>query len=278
MENYQIKVKDHLLSGKVFTVVFNQDKGIGETKIPRQIDLDSYYPNENYASHQDQKQGLIGSIYNGIQYFMLRYKLSIVKRHSRENSLLDIGGGTGTFANFFSKKGYEVTITEPNRNARIKATEKGLSAYASISELPSDSHYSTLSLWHVFEHLPHPVKSLQKFHKLLNKRGLLLLALPNFRSFDAQYYQKEWAAFDVPRHLWHYSPKGLISLVSAHGFHLEKTYPLWFDAFYIAYLSEQYRKTNLPHLRALFIGLRSNLSALFSGQYSSLIYVFRKED
>ena len=278
MKTNEIKAKDHLLSKEEFTVLFDHNQGIGQTQIPTNFDANAFYPNENYASHQDQKKGLIGVAYNIIQHLMLRYKFSIIKQYSQGNSILDIGGGTGTFASFFKKKGFDVTLTEPNNRARIQASHKGLLTFPTPTDLPPQSAYSTLTLWHVFEHLPAPQKALQNYHKLLKNKGLLLLALPNYDSFDATYYQEYWAALDVPRHLWHYTPKGITSLVSEKGFRFQKSYPLWFDAFYIAYLSEQYRKSKFPLLRGFFIGLFSNLSALFTGQYSSLIYIFRKKD
>lgn len=278
MKTNEIKAEDHLLSKKEFTVLFDHIQGIGKTQIPTNFDSNSFYPKENYASHQDQKTGLIGAAYNIVQHLMLRYKFSIIKQYSHGNSILDIGGGTGTFASFFKKKGFDVTLTEPNNRARIQASHKGLLIFPTPTDLPPQSAYSTLTLWHVFEHLPAPQKALQNYHKLLKNKGLLLLALPNYDSFDATYYQEYWAALDVPRHLWHYTPKGITSLVSEKGFRFQKSYPLWFDAFYIAYLSEQYRKSKFPLLRGFFIGLFSNLSALFTGQYSSLIYIFRKED
>jgi 2-polyprenyl-3-methyl-5-hydroxy-6-metoxy-1,4-benzoquinol methylase len=278
MKKIEINVKDHLLSREEFTVLFDHNQGIGQTQLPTNFDANAFYPKENYASHQDQKKGLIGVAYNMIQLLMFRYKFSIIKQYSQGNSILDIGGGTGSFASFFKKKGFDVILTEPNKSARIQASHKGLLTFATPTDLPPKSAFSTLTLWHVFEHLSAPQQTLQKYHKLLKNKGLLILALPNYASFDASYYQEYWAALDVPRHLWHYTPKGITSLVSEQGYRFQKSFPLLFDAFYIAYLSEQYRKSKFPLLRGFFIGLFSNLSALFTGQYSSLIYIFRKED
>ena len=278
MKTNEIKAKDHLLSKKEFTVLFDHNQGIGQTQVPTNFDSNAFYPKENYASHQDQKKGLIGAAYKMIQLLMFRYKFSIIKQYCQGNSILDIGGGTGAFASFFKKKAFDVILTEPNKKARIQASHKGLLTFPKPIDLPPKSTFSILTLWHVFEHLPAPQKALQNYHTLLKNKGLLLLALPNYASFDATYYQEYWAALDVPRHLRHYTPKGITSLVSEQGFRFQKSFPLLFDAFYIAYLSEQYRKSKFPLLRGFFIGLFSNLSALFTGQYSSLIYIFRKED
>lgn len=277
MDKKQIIIKDYLLTGAEFKVNFDLKAGIGQTKIPPKTNFNAFYPKDNYDSHQDHKKGLSGMAYNLIQRLMFRYKYLILKRYSQGKSVLDIGGGTGAFGAFFSKKGYEVILTEPSDNARIEAKKKGLFACASLKDLPSKKTYSIVTLWHVFEHLPDPSKALTEYHKLLKDNGLLVLALPNYSSFDAKYYQEQWAAYDVPRHLWHYTPKGIRMRVGAQGFRLQKAFPLWFDSFYIAYLSERYQKNKFPLVRGLFIGLLSNLSALVTGQYSSLIYVFRKE-
>ncbi|MEL0319033.1 MAG: class I SAM-dependent methyltransferase, partial [Flavobacteriaceae bacterium] len=180
MKTNEIKAKDHLLSKKEFTVLFDHNQGIGQTQVPTNFDSNAFYPKENYASHQDKKTGFIGAVYNKIQHLMFRYKFSIIKQYSQGNSILDIGGGTGTFASFFKKKGFDVTLTEPNNRARIQASHKGLLTFPTPTDLPPESAYSILTLWHVFEHLPAPQKALQNYHKLLKNKGLLLLALPNY--------------------------------------------------------------------------------------------------
>jgi SAM-dependent methyltransferase len=207
---------------------------------------------------------------------MLRYKLKVFLKHSKQKKLLDIGGGIGVFAKFLKAKGYNVSLTEPNLKARQSAVKKGITSYANIDDVPLKETYSILTLWHVLEHVSELDFTLQKYSKLLKTNGLLIVAVPNVASFDAVYYGPCWAAYDVPRHLWHFKPKGLVLKLEDHGFGLLKTYPLWFDSFYISILSETYAKRNLPFLRGLVIGLYSNLKALITKENSSKIFVFQK--
>jgi hypothetical protein len=85
-----------------------------------------------------------------------------------------------------------------------------------------------------------------------------------------------WAALDVPRHLWHFTPKGLNQLLDRNGFSLLKTYPLWFDAIYISLISELYSGNRFAVFKGLFLGLYSNFRAFFNGEYSSKIFVYKK--
>ena len=271
-----IQVQDHLVSGEIFPIRFDSTGNLGRTIVRDDLNLSDYYPDDDYVSHQEQPKGLKGILYAIAQKLMLRYKLKVFLKHSRQKKLLDIGGGIGVFAKFLKAKGYNVSLTEPNLKARQSAVKKGITSYANIDDVPLKETYSILTLWHVLEHVSELDFTLQKYSKLLKTNGLLIVAVPNVASFDAVYYGPCWAAYDVPRHLWHFKPKGLVLKLEDHGFGLLKTYPLWFDSFYISILSETYAKRNLPFLRGLVIGLYSNLKALITKENSSKIFVFQK--
>jgi 2-polyprenyl-3-methyl-5-hydroxy-6-metoxy-1,4-benzoquinol methylase len=271
-----IEVQDHLVSGEIFSVHFDSSGNLGRTIVRDDLNLSEYYPDDDYVSHQEQPKGLKGILYAIAQKLMLRYKLKVLLKHSKQKKLLDIGGGIGVFANFLKTKGYNVSLTEPNLKARQLVEKKGIKSYANIDDLPLKETYSILTLWHVLEHISDLDSTLEKHSNLLKNNGLLIIAVPNIASFDAGYYGPYWAAYDVPRHLWHFKPEGLVHKLKAHGFGLLKTYPLWFDSFYISILSETYAKRKLPFLRGLVIGLYSNLKALLTKEYSSKIYVFQK--
>ena len=271
-----LEVKDYLVSGETFVLQFDTHKTLARTQLKEGLHLADYYPAEDYTSHQEKRLGIRGMLYGLVQRFMLHYKLSILKKHQAEKDLLDIGGGIGVFAQFLAKHGYDVALTEPNHNARKLAQKRGLSCFSSVDEIPINTSYSCLSLWHVLEHVNALDTSLQKYHNALKTNGLMLVAVPNLASFDAAYYGPYWAAYDVPRHLWHFTPQGLQERVETQGFRLLKTYPLWFDSFYISILSETYAKNKFAFLRGLFVGLYSNIRALFSQEYSSKIFVFQK--
>ena len=207
---------------------------------------------------------------------MLIYKFTLLKKHLQPNSrVLDIGCGTGSFLSFIKKKGFDVFGVESNIKARKICLERNIGVQSTESELAPAS-FDTISLWHVLEHLPHPESSLATYRALLKPSGLLVVAVPNFESHDSIHYQQDWAALDVPRHLWHFTSKGLIKMAYESGFDLLKKRALVLDVFYICYLSEKHRKKSLPFVRGIFKGTFFSIKAFFTGRHSSIVYVFRK--
>ena len=207
---------------------------------------------------------------------MLTYKYAILKRHLQPNSrILDIGCGTGSFLNFMKKKEFDVFGVESSVEARKICLKRGIAVESSESKLASAS-VDAIFLWHVLEHLPNPENSLSTYRSILKSAGLLVVAAPNFESHDSMHYQQDWAALDVPRHLWHFTPKGLIKMAYESGFELLQKGALGLDVFYICYLSEKHRKKLLPFARGILKGMFFSIKALFTGKHSSSVYVFRK--
>ena len=231
------KVRDHLVSGETFKIHYHEDLEYAYTEIAEGLDLSQYYPKTNYASHLQKPKGIKGKFYVLVQSLMLRYKRSIIKQYQTDIQLLDVGGGIGVFAHYLKERGDRVQLVEPSRSAREIATNKGLKTYGSLNEIPKTSVFSVISLWHVLEHVKNLEESLQSYSDLLCSKGLIVIAVPNLNSFDAQYYGSNWAALDVPRHLWHFTENGIVRKLEEQGFSFIKSYPLWFDAFYIASLS-----------------------------------------
>ena len=176
--------------------------------------------------------------------------------------------------NTLFKKNWEAYGVEPSEKARnVSIVKERL--YPSLEELPQKD-FDVIALWHVLEHLSDPAKSLKAFYDRLDHQGHLFLALPNFNSYDAKYYENFWAAYDVPRHLWHFSAKGIIGLCEENGFEFVESKGLGFDAFYVSYLSERHQKNKVAFIKGMIVGCWSNLLALFTQEYSSKLYVFKK--
>jgi FkbM family methyltransferase len=271
------KAKDHLVSGIDFTVWWIESKGFGYTELPEGTNLEAHYDAEEYISHKQKPHKFLDILYGTIRKFMLLYKYSIIKTIDKNKSILDIGAGVGSFALFVQKKGFDVIAIEPNAKAREICQKKGINTYESIKYISKNILFSVVSLWHVFEHLPDLKTSLRGFSKHLKSDGKLVIAVPNIKSHDACYYKSHWAALDVPRHLWHFSSKGLVDLVEEQGFVFASSHPLWFDSFYVSYLSEKHQGNNFSFIRGMAIGLYSNLKAFFNQEYSSKAYVFKKK-
>ena len=265
--------KDHLVTGEEFQIS-EYENGILRTE-PVPSDLGKYYESDNYISHSDSKSGLQDKVYQLVKSHMLSKKAKWVRRYFKQGDILDFGAGTGEFLNKMKKFLWNVDGVEPNKTARDLAILKGLNLKPDLSELRIKK-FDVISLWHVLEHLPDLEKKIQEFYDLLNEDGILIIAVPNHRSYDAEFYKEDWAAWDVPRHLWHFSREGLTEKFYDFNFELVDEKPLKFDSYYVSLLSEKNKNSSTNPLNAIYRGFVSNQRARKTGEYSSIAYFFKK--
>ncbi|MFT4024416.1 MAG: class I SAM-dependent methyltransferase [Flavihumibacter sp.] len=275
-------IKDHSVSQEIFSVWECADCRLRFTQdVPDAMDIAPYYQSEDYISHSDTSTGLVNRLYHRIRRITLQQKRKLVqaKTEKQKGRLLDIGAGTGAFAHTMQAAGWTVTGLEPDESARAMAVKKyGISLKPSVEiyQLPA-AGFDAITLWHVLEHVHDLHGYVTRFADLLAPSGKLLLALPNYLSTDAKKYGAAWAAYDVPRHLYHFSPLSVETLLLRHRLRVESRKAMWFDPFYISMLSEGYANGRPNHLAAFFAGLRSDLAALGSVQKaSSIIYIAGK--
>lgn len=274
--------KDHTVSHESFavmkcgscTLMFTQD-------VPGPNKIGKYYASENYISHSDTKKGLINSLYHRVRNITLNSKKNLLRKETGKpaGSVLDIGCGTGAFLDTMQKAGWQCTGLEPDENARKKAAEL-YNVYAKpaeeIYELPAGS-YDAITMWHVLEHVHELHRYADQLNLMLAPGGKLFVAVPNYTSYDAAFYKENWAAYDVPRHLYHFSPQSMTQLMRQHGLSVKKIKPMWYDSFYVSMLSEKCRTGKGNILRAFFIGLVSNMKTMMKkDRCSSLIYIIEK--
>jgi 2-polyprenyl-3-methyl-5-hydroxy-6-metoxy-1,4-benzoquinol methylase len=271
-----LTTKDFLVSGEEFQLQYDADYEMLRTyPQPALKDVGAYYESENYISHTDDKKGLVASLYQIVKNYSLKKKVRLVTKLSDgEGKLLDIGAGTGDFLVTAKKKGWQVSGVEVSKNARKRAAQKKVSLEDSVDTFKGEK-FDVITMWHVLEHISNYQEVLSKCHELLVEEGVLIVAVPNYKSYDANYYKKYWAAYDVPRHLWHFSKTSLPKVLK-DSFQLSAIKPMLFDSFYVSLLSEKYKTGNSFSLKALWIGLWSNLRAIKTKEYSSLIYCFKK--
>lgn len=245
---------------------------------PAPSKISAYYESKEYYSHQENKSGFIPKIYEAVKKVNLQHKVSLALGDLPVGHLLDIGCGVGDFLIQAKQAGWTVQGIEPSQQARTIASQRSNLHPLMPSEAHTlaDTSFDVITLWHVLEHIDDLHAQISDFVRLLKPGGRLVLALPNFKSFDAHYYGAKWAAWDVPRHLNHFCQESLLDILTPSGFQLKKVEKLRWDAYYISFLSEKYLHHRLPLLRGAFVGLRSNLKALSSAQYSSRVYVFNK--
>ncbi len=246
--------------------------------IPEQDEIGPYYRSENYISHSDTSKGFINKIYHSVRKHTLRQKKNLVERSTgiRKGNILDIGCGTGAFLNTMEKANWKVTGLEPDDNARKKALELYGLQFASPEKLFSLPHknFDAITMWHVLEHVHDLHAYINQIKNLLKPHGKLFIAVPNHTSYDEEIYKEFWAAYDVPRHLYHFSPKSMRELLSLHGLGIISKKPMWYDSFYVSMLSEKYKTEKSNTLRAFFNGMISNTRAIANvDECSSVIYV-----
>ena len=277
--------KDFTVSQHFFTLVDCKNCGFRFTN-PRPLEstLGEYYQSEDYISHSDTQKGLVNKLYHTVRSYTLLAKLKLLfnlrKKIKKEGktTLLDIGCGTGAFLNVCVKSGFEGRGVEPDPKARSFAqTKYGLTVDDEPGlELFSEGQFDIISLWHVLEHVPHLEERMKKIKMLLAKQGHLIIAVPNCDSHDAKHYGKNRAAYDVPRHLYHFTPATMQELASRHQFKIEQVLPMVFDSFYVSLLSEKYATGRPNYIKAFWRGFVSNVKAIKTGkQYSSQIYILR---
>lgn len=271
-----LTVKDYSVSQETFDLYRDESLDLLTTyPQPDLTALPKYYESDDYISHTDGKRSLFENAYHFVKNIALNNKLNLINRLNPEKgSLLDIGAGTGDFLIVAKNNNWSTKGVEPSEKAKAIALKKGVDFVNSTSELPSHS-FDVITMWHVLEHVPDLENQIKELKRLIKPEGTIIIAVPNFNSYDAKYYGVFWAAYDVPRHLWHFSKIAIQSLFEKEALQLVQTLPMKFDAFYVSLLSEKYKTGKMNFITAFWIGLCSNWKATKNLEFSSHIYIIK---
>lgn len=274
--NVYLTVKDHSVSGETFELLLDENLQLLKTHPqPGPENLSRYYESEDYISHTDGKRSLFEKLYHTIKQKALRDKIKLVQGFKpQKGKLLDIGAGTGDFLVMAQKNGWEIKGIEPSSKAKAIAETKGVSFAGELSEM-ADHSVDVITMWHVLEHVPDVEAQIAELKRIVKPDGIIIIAVPNFKSFDAQHYGIFWAAYDVPRHLWHFSKTAIKLLFAKQEMELVKILPMKFDSFYVSLLSEKYKTGKMNFVSGFLTGLHSNMKASRNFEYSSHIYVIK---
>jgi 2-polyprenyl-3-methyl-5-hydroxy-6-metoxy-1,4-benzoquinol methylase len=277
-----LHTKDYTVSKETFSIWHCNDCTCRFTQnVPSAQDIGAYYQSAAYVSHSDTKKGVINKLYHTVRNYTVQKKKRLIEKISGRNngSLLDVGAGTGAFATVMQQAGWNVSGLEPDETARENALKnhqlqlQKLDALFSFSE----QQFDVITLWHVLEHVHELHRYIETFYRILKDDGTLIIAVPNYTSYDAQLYAEFWAAYDVPRHLYHFSPVAMNQLMQQHNFKVTQYKPMAFDSFYVAMLSEQYKTGRSNFIKAVWNGVASNTKAMNNAERcSSVIYVIKK--
>jgi len=279
---HRLTAEDHTVSHQQFEIWECAACSLRFTQgIPDADSVGDFYQSDNYISHTDTSEGIVNKLYHFVRKTTLKRKLRLVKQTTnvQKGSILDIGAGTGAFVQTMLQARWAVTGLEPDAVTRQRAVALyglHLQDTRALFQLPAAS-FDAITMWHVLEHVHELHAYAAQVKLLLKEKGKALIAVPNYTSYDAMVYQQYWAAYDVPRHLYHFSPASVKNLLKQHGLQLLAVKPMWYDSFYISMLSSQYKngKNNMP--AAIWNGMISNLKAIFNKEKcSSVIYVIGK--
>jgi 2-polyprenyl-3-methyl-5-hydroxy-6-metoxy-1,4-benzoquinol methylase len=276
------KVKDNSVSHQYFYIYHCSNCKVRFTQNPpSESNIGDFYKSEDYISHSDTSKGLINRIYRVVRNFSINQKKKLVKKTTglKNGNLLDVGSGTGYFAATMKNDGWQVTALEPDEGARKVAQQQHSLSLLPVEELFnfSANKFDAITLWHVLEHVHDLKKYISTLKKLLTDNGRLFIAVPNYTSYDAKEYGEFWAAYDVPRHLYHFTPHTMKVLMKENGLKIVEMKPMWFDSFYVSLLSSKYKNGSTNWIGAFWTGLVSNFKAMSDvTKCSSVIYILSK--
>jgi SAM-dependent methyltransferase len=275
-----LSCKDYTVSEGVFTIQACSNCEFKFTSPrPNDENLGNYYKSESYISHSNTDIGIISKVYKAIRNHTLKTKEKLLLKHVSRGTILDYGCGTGSFLALCKHLGWKTFGVEPDNGARQLAQKDKLTVSGNLQSLQNPiEKFDAITLWHVLEHVTDLETTLHYFKQNLSQNGVLIIAVPNHESFDAKHYKEFWAAYDVPRHLYHFTEGTVSALLAQYSFSLAEVLPMKFDSYYVSLLSEKYKNGKSNYLRAFFVGLKSNQLAKRDGNYSSKIYIFKHAD
>jgi 2-polyprenyl-3-methyl-5-hydroxy-6-metoxy-1,4-benzoquinol methylase len=279
LKNHKV-VKDYSVSKESFNIVLCENCKFQFTNPrPDQDQIGKYYQSEDYISHSDKANSPVNYIYKIARKYALSSKRRLINSVAKDKKgrLLDYGCGTGYFLDTMKSNGWKTYGLEPNDKARAVANSKA-KVKSSIDELNlKNKKFDIITLWHVLEHIHDLNDTIKVLKTILKEKGKIIIAVPNIESYDSHIFEEQWAAYDVPRHLYHFSQETMNTLMLKHGLKIKQVYPLTLDAYYVSLLSNQYKYNKNKFLKSLITGYKSNTYASQNNNnYSSLIYIIKK--
>jgi SAM-dependent methyltransferase len=178
-------------------------------------------PSELYP-HFDQSDSGVPKVMRSSLGVFTRQREGVVRSVKPRGRLLDFGCGNGAFASWMAQAGYDAVGLEPFSLGRPTEGERLLLIREPLeSAAPRLGTFDVITLWHVLEHVPHPVEVLKRLSDLLAPDGVLIVSVPNFQSWQSRVFRGSWFHLDPPRHIIHFEAETLENCLREA--HLETT-------------------------------------------------------
>ena len=267
-----IEVVDHFLTKETFKIQKTLLPGLLQTHpSPSKNEIQKYYSSDKYISHDSAGSGTFHFIYRLIRRINFWFKTRLISKKELFGELLDFGSGDQYFKQQLQRRNYNVFGIDPLKPNLSKQVFNSI-----FNNSLDNKKFRCITAWHSLEHVHELENVVKRFYQILDDNGFVIVAVPNHRSFDAKHYKSFWAAYDAPRHLWHFDKQSIKKVFNNHGFSFMKSTPLLFDAYYVSLLSEKYKKSRFTIFNSIMVGTISNIKAFFTKEYSSNIFVFKK--
>ena len=276
-----IESKDFSVTKEKFTVVTCDNCGLTFTSPrPKGSELGKYYLSEHYISHTNASKTLFEKTYQLIRKISMKRKYKLISSYASSGKILDIGCGTGDFLNMCKAKQWKTKGVEPNERARKQCIDRyKLDVSASVNLEEVEGRFDIITMWHVLEHVDKINETIINLQRLISENGRIIIAVPNINSYDCSFYNKYWAGYDLPIHLYHFTKESIVNIFKKHNLKLDSVKEMPFDSYYVSLLSEEHKTGKKNPIRALFIGAMSNIVGRFTQKgYSSRIYIFKKRE
>jgi len=206
---YQRKFKDLEIENGFYNLLICPKCRLGKTDpFPEEKHMKELYSSTIYRDHESR---FIHLGEKGIRIFR-KFRQKRIERIVQKGRILDIGCGRGVFLSLMKESGWEAFGLELNEETAWYARNVlGLDVRTDslVDAQFDDTFFDVITLWHVLEHLPDPLLTIEECRRILKPGGLLIIAIPNFDSLQAIISGKHWFHLDLPYHLYHFTHKNL---------------------------------------------------------------------
>ena len=222
-------------------------------------DIGVYY-DKSYSPHNFITQSIFFKILQNISFYWKRYIIS--KYCSISKKLLDIGGGDGSFSDYLCKNGWLSSVYDK---------------FSNLDYVDNfHSKYSVITMWHSLEHIHNTGEIFKKIGNTLEDDGFLFIAVPNHDSIDRRFFKRKWIAYDIPRHLYHFTPTTIEVFLKQNRYKIISSYSMYQDTVFNVFNSFSSKLLKFI-LSPIIIPLMFCIIFLNNKYASSILYVCQKK-